>query len=680
MCVIARTVVPLAAALLVWGPRLAAAADRAPAPAPAGIARFARHARFVEAKLSPKGTYLAAISQEDGKRTLVVVSLATRQVISQLRPDSENMAGWFYWANDERIVVELSRIEADSDRPVSYGELYAVDASGKNGRMIFGYRAGEQQVGSHIKKPERERAWARVLDTLRNDDRKILVASGSFDDISDRYVRVYKLDVYSALKTQVTQGPIPDAGFLTDEAGEVRISYGTDEQLRWKYFQRDPGGSWHELGALDSVAPGSEPVGYLARDRTLYVVEPDAKGFAVVAVAIDTGARRVLSRQDTVEPSRVLEDHVGRIIAVEWEPDVPVTDVVDPEHPASRILRGLEAAFPDEHVRIVSRTDDEKRAIAFVYSDRLPGRFFLVDAATMAAEPILETRPWIVPDDMAPMSGFHVPATDGVRIHGYLTLPRGDRAAPPPMVVVTHGGPHGIRDRWGFDPEVQLLASEGFAVLQVNYRGSGGYGLRYQEAGYGHWGDRVVQDVVDATRWAVRKGFADPARICAYGGSFGAYASLQAAILAPDLFRCTVGYAGIYDLTRMSWTGDIPHTRHGRGYVRTAVGTDEAALKAASPVYNAEKLRARVLLVHGEEDERAPIEHAKKMRQALVAAGRPPEWLVEPREGHGFYDEGARERMWARVLAFLKASTPGGPAPGTPAPAKAEVPVAPGSR
>ncbi len=250
-----------------------------------------------------------------------------------------------------------------------------------------------------------------------------------------------------------------------------------------------------------------------------------------------------------------------------------------------------------------------------------------------------------------------------MRIHGYVTLPRGARAAPPPMVVVTHGGPHGIRDHWGFDPTVQLLASEGFAVLQVNYRGSGGYGLGYEEAGYGHWGDRVVQDVVDATRWAVRKGFADPARICAFGGSFGAYASLQAAILAPDLFRCAVGYAGIYDLTRMSWTGDIPWSRHGRDYVRTAVGTDATALKTASPVFHADALRARVLLVHGEQDERAPIAHAEEMRKALTEAGHPPEWLVEPREGHGFYDEGARERMWTRVVAFLKESMASAPPP-----------------
>src|SRR5262249_28241961 len=158
---------------------------------------------------------------------------------------------------------------------------------------------------------------------------------------------------------------------------------------------------------------------------------------------------------------------------------------------------------------------------------------------------------------------------DGVKIHGYFTMPVNVKAGAP-LVVLVHGGPHGVRDRWGYNPEVQLLASQGFAVLQVNYRGSGGYGRAYKESGYRHWGDRVMQDIVDATRWMVGKGLADAKRVCIYGASFGGYAALQASILAPDLFRCAVGYAGIYDLTMMDRVGDVPETRLGRGYVRVA--------------------------------------------------------------------------------------------------------------
>ena len=569
------------------------------------------------------------------------------------------MPGDFWWVNDERVVVELVGFESGLAYPVFHGELYAVDATGHDGSMVFGFRAGRDQVGSHIKRAQSERAWARFLDIVRNDDRKVLITSTSWDDTRRNDVRVYKLDVYTGVKTEITRAPIANAWFATDEDGEVRIAGGRDEQLRPKYFGREPGGFWHELPALSSVAAGAEPIGYVERDRTLYLVEPDGKGFAVVGVGIETGERKVLARQDMVEPSRVVVDRVTRrIVAVEWEPDVPITDCVDPRHPVCRVVRALEATYPDDRVRVVSRTDDQERIVVLVDSDRSPGRLLLVEAASLRAERILETRPWIAADEMAETSAFHVAASDGVRIHGYVTLPRGDRTAPPPMIVLPHGGPHFVRDAWTFDPEVQLLASAGFAVLRVNYRGSGGYGLAYEEAGYGHWGDRVVQDIVDATRWAVKKGFADPSRICAVGASFGAYASLQAAIGAPDLFRCAVGISGVYDLTRMSWTGDISYTRPGRFYVQTVLGTDAASLKAASPVFQAEKLRARVMLVHGGEDRRAPIAHAEEMRDALTRAGRPPEWLDEPREGHGFYDEDAPERMWARVLAFLKESTP----------------------
>jgi dipeptidyl aminopeptidase/acylaminoacyl peptidase len=166
-----------------------------------------------------------------------------------------------------------------------------------------------------------------------------------------------------------------------------------------------------------------------------------------------------------------------------------------------------------------------------------------------------------------------------------------------------------------------------------------------------------MQDIIDATRWVIRKGHADPKRVCIYGASFGGYAAMQASILAPDLFRCAVGYAGVYDLKLMSSSGDIPGSRSGKGYLKTVLGEDDAALERASPLHNVDKIKARVFLIHGKKDRRAPIEQAEKLRDALTAAGRPPEWLVESDEAHGFYDEAARERMYTRLVRFLKDNT-----------------------
>jgi dipeptidyl aminopeptidase/acylaminoacyl peptidase len=331
------------------------------------------------------------------------------------------------------------------------------------------------------------------------------------------------------------------------------------------------------------------------------------------------------------------------------------------------MLARLRAAHPGEYVRLVARSDDDRKAVALVFSDRDPGTYLVVDAAAGTEEPIARVRPWIPPEAMSPTVPFHMAASDGFPIHGYLTSPRTARlGTPPPLVVLLHGGPHSARDTWGFDPEVQLLASRGYAVLQVNYRGSGGYGLAYEEAGYRKWGDRVIQDAIDATRRTVAQGQADPGRICTYGASFGGYAAVQAAVLAPDLFRCAVGEAGVYDLGKVSAIDAIAESQIGQGYIRTAVGDEPEALRRASPVYNAGRIKARVMLIHGKEDHRAPIGQAEALRDALAAVGNPAEWLVEPHEGHGFYDEGARERMYTALLAFLASST-APPAPGAPA-------------
>jgi dipeptidyl aminopeptidase/acylaminoacyl peptidase len=647
----------------------------APGAEPAWIAAFARHRLASDPDISPQGTWFAAVRQEGSKRSLVFTNLATGKVAGVWSPPGYATIGTFYWANDERVVVELADEEGYLSIPVSRGELYAVDVNGRGGRLVFGYRAGEASVASRIRHGEPEQAWGRVIDTAQHDGRRVLVAATSMREVGDRAVRLYQLDVYNGVKTFVTQSPMPEAEFLTDEDGQPRIAFGFDAGVRLRFFHRGDRPGWRELGKVKGFSRDSLPVGFVARDRTVLVVEAVPDGFGLFAVSIDGGERRLVARTDVAPPRTVVLDHATRrVVAVEHEPDLPVYQFVEPDHPLSRALRRLQAAHPEDHVRLVARTDDDRKAVVLVYGDRNPGQYLVLDVGSMQVQPAAEVRPWIRPEEMSRTSAFHMVAGDGFRIHGYLTSPRtASRGTPPPLVVLLHGGPHSARDTWGFDPEVQLLASDGYAVLQVNYRGSGGYGLAYQEAGYRRWGDRMVQDVVDATRRAIALGQADPGRICVYGSSFGAYAALQATVLAPDLFRCAVGDAGVYDLGRVSSIEGIAESELGRGFMSAALGDDPVALRAASPALNADAIRARVLLIHGEQDRRAPIEQAERMRDALLARGMPAEWLVEPREGHGFYDEGARVRMYAALLRFLEEST------GPQQPAGAKAAAAPGA-
>jgi dienelactone hydrolase len=664
------------AAALALSAAAGSAAEAPAAPAPTGLARFTLHDRFVEASLSPKGRYLAAIALRGGRRSLVVVELATRKVTGTIDPSEGSVAGDFYWANEERLVVELVDQDGTMAGPVSRGEIYAMNANGSGGRRLFGHRVKDMQTGTHIKTAEPDRAWGRVVATLPRDDRYVLISSKSWDEQGDRQEQLWKLDVHSGVKSRVGQAPAPEARFYTDEEGELRLAAALQEDATYRYFLRDRAADsgWREITKLAGFTAASRPVAFVAKRRTVELWEPLGAGFGFYAVSVETGERKLLGKTEVAPPRAFLRERDGgEALAFESQPDLPTWEVLDGAHPLAKALDGLLSASEGMNARIVSVTEDARLALAYVYGDRQPGRWLLLDVAKHSAEPVLEARPWIDPSQMAEMQAFHINVSDGLRIHGYVTYPRGlAPGAKAPLIVLPHGGPFGLRDHWEFDPVVQLLASQGFAVLQVNFRGSGGYGAAFVEAGWRHWGDRMIEDLLDATRWVVKKGKVDGGRMCTYGVSYGGYAALQAVSLAPDLFRCAVGNAGVYDLTRVEENDEWVTSGRTRGYFRTTLGEDQAALKATSPVFHADKIKVPVLLIHGGRDQRVPIVHAEKLRDALTALGRPPAWLEEPLEGHGFYDEGARLRMSEALVAFLKQHTapaPGAAATAAPAPA-----------
>ena len=220
-----------------------------------------------------------------------------------------------------------------------------------------------------------------------------------------------------------------------------------------------------------------------------------------------------------------------------------------------------------------------------------------------------------------------------------------------PMVLLPHGGPYGIFDTWGFDEDVQILARAGYAVLQVNYRGSGNYGRAFKAAGAGEWGRKMQDDLTDATRWAIAQKIADPAKICLYGASYGGYAALMGAAREPELYRCAAGYVGVYDMVRMH-KYDASLSRSLRNWTLDWIGERED-MAAISPTLLADRIKAPVFLAAGGKDQRAPIEHSERMEKALKTASVPVEALYYPNEGHGFYTEEHRREFYTRLLAFL---------------------------
>ena len=242
---------------------------------------------------------------------------------------------------------------------------------------------------------------------------------------------------------------------------------------------------------------------------------------------------------------------------------------------------------------------------------------------------------------------------DGKAVYAYLTLPE-DAEGPVPLIMHPHGGPYGPRDSWGYNPEVQMLASRGYGVLQVNFRGSGGYGKDFMYSAYKQWAFEMQDDLTDSVRWAIDSGITEEGRVCIYGASYGGYSALMSAVKEPDLYACTAGYVGVYDLQMMSQKGDIQRRDEGLDYISEAICSTEAECKRGSPLTYIDDLKADVMIIHGAIDQRVPVAHAEALRNALDERDIPYEWLVKRKEGHGFVNVDNREELYGRLLAFFK--------------------------
>jgi dipeptidyl aminopeptidase/acylaminoacyl peptidase len=300
----------------------------------------------------------------------------------------------------------------------------------------------------------------------------------------------------------------------------------------------------------------------------------------------------------------------------------------------------------------VTFTKDGSEAVFRVSSDRNPGEFYLLDKNKKATY-LMATREWIKLEQMAEMRPISLTARDGLEIRGYLTVPKGSDGKNLPLIVHPHGGPFGPFDDWGFDPEVQMLANHGYAVMQLNFRGSGNYGREFERSGYQQWGGTMQDDLTDATLWAIKEGIADQDRICIYGASYGAYASAMGIAKEPDLYKCAVGYVGVYDMALMYNRGDIRERDSGVNFLKEALGTGSNKLAAASPTKMADRIKAPIFIVSGGEDQRAPKAHSEALRDALKKAGKPYEWMVAEHEGHGFFKEETNLELYTRMLAFF---------------------------
>jgi len=353
-----------------------------------------------------------------------------------------------------------------------------------------------------------------------------------------------------------------------------------------------------------------------------------------------------------------------KLVGIRYSAEMPTTKWLDPE--LDTLQKQLDATLPGNVNQIGVVEEKTKRLLLTSVSPVNAGEYFLFDNEKKAIEPLVKRRDWLPANLMSDRKFIKYKARDGMEIPAWVTIPKGSNGKNLPLIVNPHGGPIGPRDNWAFNPEAQLLASRGHAVLQINYRGSSGYGRGFQDAGHMQWGQGIQNDIIDATQWTIANGYADKNRVCIYGGSFGGYSAMMAPIRAPGVFKCAFGYVGVYDVDVMFKKGDIPARESGLRYLRRTHGTDPASWAQNSPAKRAGEIRIPTFLAAGARDMRAPPEQTEIMEKALIAAGNPPEgMIIQSGEMHGFYDVKNRVNLYTQMLDFFQRHL-GGNSPASP--------------
>lgn len=638
---LARTVLSATCLLL---PAAGVAADLVP------VEDFARHAQLSMPRLSPDGRHLAVnMNDTDGdSHALVVYDVADMsRPVSLLRLPKYELAVGITWVSNTRLVVEKGKQFGSIDKPAATGEVIATDFDGKNQDYLYGF---ESKFGSRAGTRGTDRGWGflAALPTPTNGRFYMTTYSWGNED----YSTVYDVDAGKNTRRLVGQIKVGGLSFMIAADGKAHYAYGRNDNWDYVVYHQQAGG-WTQLAA-GRIGSSFTPIDSTPDGQRVYA-RYDAGGgpTALVEQDEDGGNRNVLASDafssiGNIEWTALPRQPFATVLAT----GVPQTHYIDANTPTAKLHRALSQKFAG-HVQFVDFSEDGGKLLFWVGSDRDPGTYYLIDTHTYKVSKLFAVEPWIDPAKMAERRPLHFKASDGMELEAILTIPRGTAGTNLPMVLLPHGGPIGIQDSWYYDDDAQFLASRGYLVLQVNYRGSGGRGNDFQEAGYLKWGTRIQQDLIDGVKWAIAENHADPKRICVYGGSFGGYSALMATIRAPGLFKCAVGYAGVYDLAMMYQKGDIRESKSGRSYLTTVIGRDDADLAANSPARLADQIDVPVLLVHGEDDKRVPFAQAKAMRAALEAAHKPYEWLSKPGEGHGFYSEKNNVEFYNRLQGFL---------------------------
>jgi dipeptidyl aminopeptidase/acylaminoacyl peptidase len=599
-------------------------------------------------RFSPDGRYLGALVPVAHRMNLVVMDLENKkqQLVTKLTDEGIQS---FQWANNDRLL--FVRDEGGKEQR----GLYAVSRQGGVvDRLAYnGDQAGTARINQN---------FGDLIRRIKTDPNKYFVAV--YEKFRDR-PDVGIMDVRSGAISVVTPNPGMVTSWVLDRKNVVRVGIAQDDAKITILYRDKEGAAWETIATFTEGEPNWMPLAFDGDNRTLFVSSDVGRATRAI-YKYDTVTRTiggVVAEDSTydIDAGLVWSEALQANVGVRYEAEREKTIYWNNEFSKRQAI--IDRSLPGYSNVQIEASDDGTRILVYSRSDQEPGVYFVYDEKQKRLEQLAVVKPKVDPDLMAKMKPITYTARDGLQIHGYLTLPNGLEPKNLPLVVNPHGGPYGPRDTWGFRSEVQFLASRGFAVLQMNFRGSGGYGRAFEQAGYKKWGLEMQDDITDGVRWAISEGVADPKRVVIEGASYGGYAAMAGVAFTPELYCAAVNYVGVTDLVSQ-WRKFIDAPREGKRWVDTRIGdlgdhTVMERLEKTSPSRFADRIRVPVLMAYGRNDPRVNIEQGYAMEAALKRAGIPHKMIIKENEGHGFRDEGKSIGWYQEIEAFLDVHVPG---------------------
>lgn len=626
---------------------------------------FTKHSDYQSIKISPDGKSLAIKMQRDETNRIVFMDAKTLMVTGYVKALNGDDIHSYRWLNNERISYRFSKKIHGYDRPQSYGQVLAINKDLSHRRVIYGL--GTKQIRDLLAGGTRQvkrsnavrKATLEIISRLPSEREHILIAEypwsrkgRDFYDARNIPPVISKLNIYSGQRKKLEVLPLAGAVPYAGESGNIRFFTHEDKELTTDvYYRADVNSDWKPI-ALADLGENAHILGG-SRDGRIVYIESELAGNPIwhKLDSRNMVLTPILSEQKVPIVSWFFDSVTGAPAVGLSEPDKFHYSYID-DSPTAKRHKMLARSFKGKRVEFLSSSDSGNETVVAVSSDTMPTDFYLFYAKNKEARYLMSRQSWINPELMQAKSPVKLKARDGVEVQGYYTKAWNKKNAP--LLVLPHGGPHGVRNYWRFNSEVQLMARKGFNVLQLNFRGSGGYGEEFRALGYKQWGGTMIDDIIDGTQHVIQQYDLNADKVCIYGASYGAFAALMSSVKAPDLFRCAVGFAGVFDLEMMFEKGDILVLNNGENFLGKVLGTNVNQLKANSPVNNADKIKARILLVVGKKDKRAPIDQSEAMRKALVEAGNPPEWFKFNQAQHGVYSEENQAKLYQKILSFLE--------------------------